>query len=97
MTGWTCPRCLRCYSPFTEMCLFCGPSQTSSSMTGTVAELNRSGTVAALTCRHCGRAADKPPATGCPIGFHYGTFAGTVRWPGYEAWADVPKTPQEEG
>lgn len=26
--GWICPKCGRVYSPFTKMCLYCGPNNT---------------------------------------------------------------------
>ena len=25
--GWECPRCERCYSPWTSMCSFCGKNE----------------------------------------------------------------------
>lgn len=25
MTGWTCPRCLRCYAPHVDECMACRP------------------------------------------------------------------------
>lgn len=28
LTGWECPRCGRVYSPWTEMCRFCGNGTT---------------------------------------------------------------------
>jgi len=28
MEGWTCPKCGRCYSPFTAQCLVCPPLLT---------------------------------------------------------------------
>lgn len=30
--GWICPKCGRVYSPFTQMCLYCGKQQTSTSL-----------------------------------------------------------------
>ena len=27
--GWICPKCGRVYSPFTQMCLYCGPNSTN--------------------------------------------------------------------
>lgn len=37
MQGWQCPICKRVYSPFTQMCLYCGNQETqttTSSNTG---------------------------------------------------------------
>lgn len=31
LTGWQCPRCGRCYSPFTMQCFFCGPTVITGS------------------------------------------------------------------
>ena len=28
--GWICPKCGRVYSPFTQMCLYCGPNNTNT-------------------------------------------------------------------
>lgn len=28
--GWICPKCGRVYSPFTQMCLYCKPSNTTA-------------------------------------------------------------------
>ena len=28
--GWICPKCGRVYSPFTKMCLYCGPNNTNT-------------------------------------------------------------------
>lgn len=28
--GWICPKCGRVYSPFTQMCLYCGPNSTNT-------------------------------------------------------------------
>jgi uncharacterized OB-fold protein len=28
--GWICPKCGRAYSPFTQMCLYCGPNSTNT-------------------------------------------------------------------
>lgn len=33
--GWQCPICHRVYSPMTMMCLYCAPSQTTVTTTGT--------------------------------------------------------------
>lgn len=28
--GWICPKCGRVYSPFTQMCLYCKPNNTTT-------------------------------------------------------------------
>lgn len=28
--GWICPKCGRVYSPFTQMCLYCKPNNTTN-------------------------------------------------------------------
>ncbi len=28
--GWICPKCRRVYSPFTQMCLYCKPNNTTT-------------------------------------------------------------------
>lgn len=28
--GWICPKCGRVYSPFTQMCLYCKPNNTTA-------------------------------------------------------------------
>lgn len=28
--GWICPKCGRVYSPFTQMCLYCKPNDTTT-------------------------------------------------------------------
>lgn len=30
MQGWQCPICKRVYSPFTQMCLYCGSQETQT-------------------------------------------------------------------
>lgn len=30
MQGWQCPICKRVYSPFTQMCLYCGNQETQT-------------------------------------------------------------------
>ena len=32
--GWICPKCGRVYSPFTQMCLYCKPNNTTVSNIG---------------------------------------------------------------
>lgn len=32
--GWICPKCGRVYSPFTQMCLYCKPNNTTTSNLG---------------------------------------------------------------
>lgn len=51
MQGWECPKCGRCYSPFTAQCLAC-PVQAFSGTTTIM-----------LTCTCSGRAT----TTGCPV------------------------------
>lgn len=33
--GWICPKCGRVYSPFTQMCLYCGGIQENNIVYGT--------------------------------------------------------------
>lgn len=31
--GWICPKCGRVYSPFTQMCLYCGNNNSENTFT----------------------------------------------------------------
>ena len=33
MQGWICPKCGRVYSPFTQMCLYCGKQEINTTTT----------------------------------------------------------------
>ena len=63
MMGWECPKCGGVYAPSVTQCDRCTlPS-------GTVANC-------ADRCTGCGRTRDVISGTGCPPGWHYGTFVG---------------------
>ena len=42
LKGWICPKCGRCYSPFTSMCSFCGSNDwgTITCFDGTGSNIN---------------------------------------------------------
>ena len=43
LTGWICPKCGRCYSPFTSMCSYCGNGDmftVTCNSSSTITDLN---------------------------------------------------------
>lgn len=39
--GWICPKCGRVYSPFTQMCLYCGNNNSENTFTSAKDVLER--------------------------------------------------------
>lgn len=64
MTGWQCPGCGRCFSPFVSMCGYCGLQGVSSSTTNV-----------AMRCTACGCVPCQGTNTGCPPGHAVTGFA----------------------
>lgn len=54
MMGWECPRCHRCFSPFTMTCWACGPETFSSASTN-------------LQCHGCHKSPCDGTTTACPL------------------------------
>lgn len=66
MQGWECPKCGRCYSPFTAACGVCGPVTITGGSTVWPLPTGE------IPCPACGQNRNMPALTGCPIGSHYG-------------------------
>jgi hypothetical protein len=45
LTGWICPKCGRCYSPFTSMCSYCCNNMSTITCYDGTFETNLDGTV----------------------------------------------------
>lgn len=72
MIGWECPKCGRCYSPYTAQCVVCGQYTSSAGMLTVLPQ-------GELSCPACGQNRNMPSLTGCSIGTHYGTYTASLR------------------
>lgn len=61
MTGWTCPKCGRCYAPWITECWPCNNVSVAMTTIPVPADL----------CPSCRQTRAAPALTGCPMGSHY--------------------------